>query len=242
VEYYTVGARFDMTGKIWGFTFCTAWAVFIPAIATSRSWVIRALFGVIVLNCGISFCFWSSYYWNTIKWEDIGQLEGKGDLRWDNQRARILNALIPFKNRIISSSVSSWSFSPSARIANFTGNRDYITWSFNCDNDNFRNGLNEGEKREIQLNAIYEGKNPNPLLFLRQHQIDAFVIWPDDNIKDDIIDRLKVQLAPSYQYQDTRDLHNQNPPNCGVFLYYPNLQQELPPDKQLPGWQAPVPP
>jgi hypothetical protein len=89
--------------------------------------------------------------------------------------------------------------------------------------------LNEGEKRETLLNDFYDGKNPDPLLFLRQRNIAAVVIWPDDDIKDDILDKLKQQLAPSYQYEDLRDLHNQNPPNCGVFLYHPNLLHELPP-------------
>lgn len=230
VENYTVGARFDMTGKIWGMIFCAAWAVFIPAIATSRLWIFRLLFGLIVINSALSFCFWSSYYWKTaIKWDDLGEMEGKGDIRTQNPKARLLNALLPFKNQIITSGKSFWSFCPSARLANFSGNRDYITWSFNCDNDMFRNGIGEGERRETELNDFYDGKNPNPLLYLREHNIVAVVIWPDDDIKDDILAKLKQQLAPSYQYEDLRDLHNTDPPNCGIFIYYPNLLTEVPP-------------
>lgn len=232
VEFYTVGARFDMTGKIWGFTFCAAWATFIPAIATSNRRIFQILFGLIVINCTLSISFWTYYYAQTIDWKkDVGELEGKGDLHWDNSRARILNALIPLKDQIIASGKSGWSFCPSARIANFSGNREYITWSFNCDNDNFRNGLNEGEKREIELNDFYDGKNPDPLLFLRHRNIAAVVIWPDDDIKDDVLNKLKQQLAPSYQYEDLRDLHNQTPPNCGIFIYHPNLLHELPPNE-----------
>jgi hypothetical protein len=234
VEFYNVGARFDMTGKIWGFIFCSAWAVFIPAIATSRFWTFRLLFGLIVINSALSFCFWTGYYWRTIKWDDLGEMEGKGDLRWDNSRARILNALLPLKDQIITTGMSSWSFCPSARIANFSGNRDYITWSFNCDYDMFRNGVGEGVRREVELNNFYAGKDPDPLLFLRRHNIAAVVIWPDDNITDDVVAKLKQQLAPSYLYEDLRDMDNHDPPNCGIFLYHPNLLHELPsPDETM---------
>ncbi len=234
VEFYTFGARFDMTGKNWGFIFCAAWATFIPAIATSRFWTFRVLFGLIVINCALSFCYWTDYYWRTINWDDVGSLEGKGDLRLDHSKARILNALLPFKDQIIVTGKSGWSFCPSARIANFSGNRDYITWSFNCDNDMFRNGVGEGWRREKVLNEFFDGKNPDPLLYLRQRNIAAIVVWPDDDIKDDVLAKLKQQLAPSYQYEDLRELDNQNPPNCGIFLYHPNLLLELPPPEATP--------
>jgi hypothetical protein len=228
VEFYTVGARFDMTGKIWGFIFCAAWATFIPAIAISRFWLFRLLFGLIVINSALSFCFWATYTWQTITWDDFGELEGKGDLFYEPKKARILNTLLPLKNQIITTGESAWSFCPSARIANFSGNRDYITWSFNCDNDMFRNGLGEGWRREKDLNDFYAGKNPNALLYLRQRNIAAVVIWPDDDIKDDVLAKLKEQMAPSYQYEDLRDVDNHDPPNCGIFLYHPNLLHELP--------------
>lgn len=234
VEYYTVGARFDMTGKIWGFIFCVAWATFLPAIATSRFWIFRLLFGLIVINSVLSFCYWTDYYRSSINWNDVGELEGKGDLRLDPKKARILNALLPLKNQIITTGVSSWSFCPSARIANFSGNRDYITWSFNCDNDMFRNGQGEGWRREKALDEFYDGKNPDPLLYLRLRNIAAVVIWPDDDIKDDVLEKLKQQLAPSYQYEDLRDVDNHNPPNCGIFLYHPDLLRELPPETAPP--------
>jgi hypothetical protein len=140
-----------------------------------------------------------------------------------------MNELIPLKDKIITTGTSGWSFCPSARIANFSGNRDYITWSFNCDNDMFRNGAGAGELREVELNNFYAGKDPDPLLFLRKHDISAVVIWPDDNVKDDVLDKLKQQLAPTYQYEDTRDQDNRTPPNCGIFLYLPSLLYELPP-------------
>jgi len=234
VEYYTVGARFDMTGKIWGFIFCAAWATFIPAIASSRFWVLRILFGLIVINSALSLCYWTTYYWRTVNKDDVGHLEGKGDIGLEPKKGRILNALIPLKNQIILSGESFWSFCPSARLANFSGNRDYITWSFNCDNDMFRNGLGEGWRREKVLNDFYTAKMADPLLYLRQRDIAAVVIWPDDDIKDDVIAKLEQQLAPSYQYEDLRDVDNHDPPNCGIFLYHPNLLRELPPPPPPP--------
>jgi hypothetical protein len=228
VESYSFGARFDMTGKNWGFIFCAAWAVFIPAIAASRFWTFRFLLCLIAINCALSFCFWTTYYKRTINWDDVGEMEGKGDLRLDSAKARILNALLPLKDQIITTGLSEWSWCESARIANFSGNRDYVTWSFNCDNDMVRNGIGEGWRREKVLDEFYQGKNPNALLYLRQRNIAAVIIWPDDNIPDDAIAKLKQQLAPSYQYEDLRDVDNQTPPNCGIFLYHANLLRELP--------------
>ena len=235
VEYYTFGARFDMTGKIWGFIFAAAWATFIPAVAASRHWMFRILFGVIVINSALSFCFWTDWYRQSINWDDVGHLEGKGDLGLDRTRGRILNALIPLKHQVIASGMSSWSFSPAARIANFSNNFAYVTWSFNCDNDMFRNCIGEGERREVELNDFYAGKNPDPLLFLRTHAIAAVVIWPDDVIKDDVLTKLKQQLAPSYQYEDFRENGDTSSNNCGIFLYHPNLQSELQGDAAAPG-------
>jgi hypothetical protein len=229
VELYGFGARFDMTGKNWGFIFAAAWAVFVPAVATSRSRILRAVFGLIVFNCVLSLFYWMDFYYRTVDPKDVGQLEGKGDLRLDNSKARILNALLPLHNRIITTGKSSWSFCPAARLALFSGNRDYITWSFNCDNDMFRNGVGEGWRREKVLDDFYDGKNPDPLLYLRQRNIDAVVVWPDDNTPDAVLAKLQRQLAPGYQYQDLRELDDHTSPNCGIFLYHPNLLHELPP-------------
>jgi len=230
VEFFNVGARFDMTGKIWGFIYCAAWATLLPAVAVSRYRIFHVLFALIALNCALSLCFWTTYYWRTVDRDDIGNLEGKGDLRNDERKARILNALLPLKDQVIFTGESAWSFCPCARIANFSGNRDYITWSFNCDNDMYRNGVGEGFRRETTMNEFYEGKNPDPLLYLREHNIAAVVIWPDDNIPDEVVAKLKQQLAPSYQYEDVRDVDKRDPPNCGIFIYHPDLLWELPAD------------
>jgi hypothetical protein len=228
VENYSFGARFDMTGKNWGFIFCAAWAVFIPAIAVRRFWTFRLLLALITINCVLSLCFWTGYYKRTVDWNDVGELEGKGDLRSDPARARILNALLPLKDQIITTGLSQWSWCESARIANFSGNRDYITWSFNCDHDMVRNGIGEGWRREKVLDEFYQAKNPNPVLYLRQRNIAAVVIWPDDNIADDVLTKLQQQLAPSYQYEDLREAGDHDSPNCGIFLYHSNLANELP--------------
>jgi len=237
VEYYNVGARFDMTGKIWGFIYCAAWAAFIPAIAASRSWVFRLLLGLIIINSALGYCFWTTYYWRSVETSDIGQLEGKGDLgstRDDQRKPRLLNVLLPLRNQVIITGKSYWAWCESSRIANFSGNRDYITWSFTCDSDMVHNGLGEGWRREKMLNDFYDGKLDDPLLYLRQRNIAAVVIWPDDNIKDEVLVKLEKQLAPFYEYEDERDVDNHDPPNCGVFLYHPNLINELPPAVTAP--------
>ena len=230
VEIFNVGARFDMTGKIWGFIYCAAWATLVPAIAVSRYRIFHVLFALIVINSALSLCYWTTYYRHTIDQKDLGNLEGKGDLRFDQPKARILNALLPIRNQVIFAGTSAWSFSSSARIANFSGNRDYVTWSFNCDNDMFRNGVGEGLRRETAMNDFYAGKNPDPLLFLRSRNIAAVVIYPDDNISNEVIEKLKKALSPSYPYEDLREDGDHDSPNCGIFIYHPDLLNGLPGD------------
>jgi hypothetical protein len=118
---------------------------------------------------------------------------------------------------------SSWSYCESPALAHFTLNRVYVTYSVISDFGFYTNGLGEGWKREVPVNQIYDGKCPNPLLYLRQRNIAALVIYPDDDIPDEIVQKLKEQLAPYYTYEDYRDGDPLTPPSAGIFVYHPDL-------------------
>jgi hypothetical protein len=223
VEIFNVGQRYDMTGKLWGMIFGAGWILYLPALMMQRMWVFRGILAVIMIESILSLGYWTTYYWKSIETQDIAHLEGYGPLRWDPRKAKILEAMSQMKYQTVLTGKSSWSFCESPALAHFTLNRVYVTYSTIADDGFYTNGLGEGWKREVPVNDLYEGKCPNPLLYLRQRNIAALVIYPDDDIPDAIVQKLKLQLAPYYTYEDYREGDPLSPPSAGIFIYHPEL-------------------
>ena len=55
-----------------------------------------------------------------------------------------------------------------------------------------------------------------PLDFLRLNNIAAVVIYPDDEIPDDILQKLQTQIGPEYYYIDCK---GDGSKNAGVFMH-----------------------
>jgi hypothetical protein len=236
VELYNFGARFDMTGKFWGFIFGAAWLVFFPVIAAQRAVIFRFLLVLLMISSGLSFCFWVSYYWRCAPMNDVAQLDGRGPLRWDQKKAKLLEAVSHMNHQIIMTGKSGWAFCQGPMLANLTYNSDYVTWSFDCDIDVYRNGQGEGYRREVEMNNFYDGKNDDPFIFLRQRNIAAVVVWPDDNMSDAVLLSLRQRLEPYYEYSDFRDGDPPGPPNAGIFIYHPEMISLIgPPAAQTSG-------
>jgi hypothetical protein len=91
----------------------------------------------------------------------------------------------------------------------------------------------------LALNKLYDGKNGNPLFFLRQRNIAALVIYPDDAIDSSVVDQLKQNLAPYYTYEDgnfrteaqLQSGLSPTRPCAGVFIYHPEITTLLGPPK-----------
>jgi hypothetical protein len=221
-EVYTIGCRLDWTGKIWGYIYCAGWAVLFPALAMRRQIFFRLMTGVLLLSSFISLVAWGQWYWRSIDWnnQEVFHLEGKGPFRWDPLRGRLLQAMSQMKNQTVLTGTSGWSFCDSPMLAAFTGNRTYITWSTICDQIVCGTTYGEAYQREKEVNNLYAGKCPNPLLFLRTHDIAAVVIYPLDHISDQVVTSLKKQLSPYYEYVDFSDPGSVN---SGIFIYHPEL-------------------
>ena len=218
VESYTFGARFDMTGKSWGFLYAPAWAMFLPVLMVRRGWVCGPILTLIVINSALSLLFWTSFY-NRVIWpEDQWQLAGWGAIRTDHKKLKIIRALQPLQHQTILTGKSNWEGCNSPMLANLTGNSEFVTWAYDCDVDVYRDTGIEAGKREKIINAIYDGKSDDPLPYLRKNHIAALVVWPDDNLPDASLARMKEQLAPDYDYTDFLDNDTPDPPNAGIFL------------------------
>jgi hypothetical protein len=223
VELFNVGQRYDMTGKLWGMIFGAGWIVFVPALIIQRGWIYRVVLAALIAGSTLSLFFWLNQEWSRTNPIDIGHLDGYGPLRWDDRKAKILEAVSQLKHQTIIAGKSSWAYCECPALGHFTLNPVYVTYSTIADCGFYTNGLGEGWKREVPVNNLYDGKCANPLLYLRQRDIAALVIYPDDNVSDENVEKLKKALEPYYSYEDYRDGDPLTPPNAGIFIYHPGL-------------------
>jgi len=220
VEFAEIDYRPITTEKLWGAIYSAAYVAFLPVVAMRRWWPYRVITGLVIITTLLSFPYWITHTWrNASLGHDVLRLEGEGPLRSDNRIAEVRHVLDQFHNRVIVTGRPHGAFDESPSLNVFTGNRNYIAWSDRmllwCVPTN-----GEELRRNLTINALYDGKLPDPLRFLRLRNIAALVIWPGDNISDSTLNQLKFQLAPAYEYCDYRDGGAEN---TGVFVYRPQL-------------------
>jgi hypothetical protein len=221
MEFYTIAGRPDWTSKLWGYIYGLGWIVFFPAICARRGFFFRGLVGLLVISGALSFVAWSEYTCRLINWTngDILHLEGTNFFRMDPLRSGLLPILSQMKGQTLITSRSYEMYCKSPALAAFTGNRVYVTWSYFSDTVAGADTGQGAVRREKEVNDLYDGKCENPLLFLRTHDIAAVVIYTADNIPGSVIDQLKKQLAPYYEYTD----FSTAPVHSGIFVYHPEL-------------------
>ena len=219
LEHITLSDRLDLTGKIWGYLFGAAWAVLIPSLASTRSYVTRGLLGVFVVTAGISMCFWVDYTHRTLATDNRWHMEGLGDYHTDGVKGRILQRISTLDHQVILPGECKWAYNECSSLVSFTRNYAFVADDFDCDN-HFGQGLfNEAKRRADAVNDLYDAKSPDAAGFLRDHKIAAVVIWPEDRVSNDTLAKLKVQLAVYYWYDDCRNADaSADDPNGGVFL------------------------
>ncbi len=83
----------------------------------------------------------------------------------------------------------------------------------------------EAEFRSCLNNDFYSGAMTDRLKFLRGNNVTGVVIWPDDQLSDDYLAKLKTEIASEY---DDIDCKGEGAQNAGVFLLRP-----LPPEVRL---------
>jgi len=219
MEYYAVGLRFDWTGKLWGYVYLLAWSVFVPRICTERAYPFRLLVALLIFSGAVSLACWMGFYIRIMHQTsgEILNLQGTSQIKLNPLRGPILPILAQMKGETIIPGKSKWMYARSAVLPALTGNYTYVSWSYF--DDVLAGGKTDGAagRREKEVNDLYAGKNENPLLYLRTNNIAALVIYPDDKIPSSVVDRLKTELAPLYEYHDFTDGKTAS----GVFVYHP---------------------
>ncbi|MCE0522783.1 MAG: DUF2298 domain-containing protein [Methylacidiphilales bacterium] len=236
MEFYTIAGRPDWTGKLWSYIFGVGWVTLIPTLCRRRGLLFRGLLGLLLASSLLSFIAWSQYTWRMHSADDSWHLEGTGTFRINPLRGNLLQALSQLKGQTVITGKSDDLYSQSPALVAFTGNRDYVTWSYFCDGVEGGNTYRQASRRQDEVNALYDGKCDNPLLFLRTHDIAALVIYPLDNVPRDVIAKLQKQLEPYYAYTDFSD----DTATSGIFIFHPEMLN-WPAAVLLPPSYAPAP-
>jgi hypothetical protein len=236
VETWNAGLRVDMTQKCWSMIFVAGWLVFLPEVLRQRLWVGRLLALALLVNGVLGFCFWTTFYDRAIYRDDIGHLDGLGPFGYDVRKARLLEFVsrLPAGETILPGAPY-WAPLESGLLPLFSHTRAYLSTDSMSDWVYYPNALGEGGRRNPAVAALYNGQLDNPLIFLRQHNIAALVINPDDNLHPPLLAKLRAQLAPYYTYEEANDrspedtAHDINPgdPVAGVFVYHPEVTKLL---------------
>lgn len=221
IEFYQVGGRPDWTSKLWGYVYAMGWVVFVPSVCARDAPTFRVLTLLLIYSGAVSLASWTGHAIRRINWStgEILQLQGTSQITLDPLRGPLLTILSQIRGQTIISGRSAWLAAKSPALADFTGNYDYVSWSFFDDIVAGGNTYQDATFREKEVNDLYDGKNENPLLFLRTNNIAALVIYSEDNIQASVVERLKTELAPLYEYNDFSD----GKTAAGIFVYRPQM-------------------
>ena len=244
VELITVEGRYNTVEKMWGYTYGTGMIALFPIVAArSRldelvkiAWTLplakksraagaalisrpsifaRFLTLILLFSAVVSLFSWIDYKFQWVPWDAFGHLEGNHYLTSDNQKKRMLQVVTQVKRKTFLSGKSDWCYYEAPALTVFTGNRSYIAWYYF---ESVADYAEEAVYRNKLNNDFYSGAMADPLTFLRSNDITGVLIWPEDNIPDAYLAKLKTELAPDYRYVDCRD---NGWSNAGVFLRTP---------------------
>lgn len=217
VELVTFDSRTLTVEKMWGAVYGAALVTFLPLVFLQTKIAFRFI-GFITLVISVLFIL----AWGTKSvdetWSGIAfHIRGDTVFTTDSQKKRLLQILNRYHGATILDGRSKYAYNESPSLVGFSENMCYIAWFF----QEYQCGHGgEAEFRDKQSNQFYDGKMPNPLSFLRSNNISAIVIYPEDKIPNEIVDKFKEQLAADYLFLDCKG-DDPNAFNAGVFVRQP---------------------
>jgi hypothetical protein len=220
VEVCTFDYRVPTVEKMWGAIYGLGLVTFLSVIFSQRSVPFRML-SVVYLFMGTVFLLsWAKISISDwIDWRGVAfHLSGNTMFTNDPQKNRILQTLKRLHNATVLNGEGVWSYNESPGLVGFSENRCYIAWFAKEDEAGH---LGEAKYRNDQSNDFYSGAMTDRLSFLRNNNIAAVVIYPNDQIADDVLAKIRTDLAPDYDYYDFKGVGG-NPNNGGVFMRHPN--------------------
>jgi len=210
-EMVTFGDRGLTIEKNWGAIYGAGLVTFFPLIFIERGFVFRTLTVVFLLVSTVFIFTWGKKCVDESWPGNVLHLKGDVAIVVDPQKRRELQVLERYHGAtILSKSAESYNEAPS--VVSFSGNMSYIAWYF----QEFQCGHGgEAEFRDKQCTDFYAGTMKDPLAFLRANNISAVMIYPDDDIPDNILQQLQSELGSEFIYIDCK---SNMPKNAGVFI------------------------
>jgi hypothetical protein len=214
-ELATFGDRGPTIASSWGAIYGIGLVTFLPLVFVEKGPVFRMLTIFYVFISAVFVLTWGILEVTSVGVDTAFHLKGDSVIQNDPQKKRLLEVLKQIHDKTVLSGKSAGANNQSALIVGFSENRCYIGW-YDPELQSGHGG--EAEYREQQCADFFAGTMANPLAFLRSSDIAAVMIWPDDAIPDDLLQKLKDQLASDYDYIDCK---GGGPNNAGLFLRNP---------------------
>lgn len=217
-EVVTFGNRGQTTESNWGAIYGIGLVTFLPLIFILTNPGFRIL---TIFYLSLAAIFVVAWGWMTVA--SVGDntafhLKGDAAIQNDSQKKRLLQMLSQIHGKTVLNQKDPSATNLSPLVVGLSENRCYIGW---FDPENQSGHGDEAESREKQSNDFFAGTMPYPLAFLRSHNIAAVMIWPDDAIPDNLLQKFKDQLASDYYYVDAKGGASNN---AGIFLRNPSPQ------------------
>jgi hypothetical protein len=212
-EFITIGWREPTLEKIWSAIFAVGVVCLWPLVLRQRGWPFRAVSFLLVAIIGISLVDWwraSVLYNGRMKLDT--RFQGDAVLYANPQERRLMEVAARLKHATILNGEVWWGYWLSPALAEFTDNDCFIGWTYP---EELAGHSKEADARAKFSGDFYLGRIQNPLPYLAANDIAAVLIWPEDQIPDNVLAQLQKELAPDYVYIDCK---MDQPANAGLFL------------------------
>jgi hypothetical protein len=215
-EVATFGDRGLTIEKNWGAIYGAGLVTFLPLVFIQKNIPFRLVTIVFLFISVIFFGAWGKKSVDQAWSGNVLHLRGDVAIVVDPQKQRLLQVLERFHGVTVLSGKSAEAYNECPSMVGFSENMCYIAWFF----QEYQCGHGgEAEFRDKQSNDFFAGTMTNPLAFLRNNNITAVVVWPEDTIPDNIVQQLQTQLSADYYYIDCK---GDGPNNAGVFVRNPS--------------------
>jgi hypothetical protein len=218
-EFITIGDRKITTEKLWPEIYGIGVVTLVPVMFMRKGIPFRFLsliFLVVSPICLVKAIH--DFYPNPVGDPDLANLSGDNWLQKDTQKKRLIQVLQRLHGATILPGICYWNYSQSPAVVTFSENRCFVAYTYH----EFLYGRGaEGDYRSKVNNEFYAGTIADPLSFLRGYNIDAVMIWPEDQISDQLLHQFQTQLHPDFFYIDCK---MDGPDNAGVFIRQSDLE------------------
>jgi hypothetical protein len=211
-ETFYIGSRSLTVEKMWGGIYGAALVSILPLLFMQRHFLFRSVSVFIILIFTLCFGTWMNIRYGELEPPVFFRLQGDAIVQGDHQSKRLLQVLKRLHGVIVLPGKSYWDYNAAPAVIAFSENFCWVAYTFQ--EENIGHG-DEAKYRNDLNNAFYDGKMANPLPFLRANNIGAVLIWQEDNISDDQLQKFQQQIGSDYYYVNCKV---DQPNNAGVFI------------------------